>query len=167
MSLNINANIDGLKEFEKYIEFVEKISFLQTDKKFQKYIQDKFLETVNRISIERLPEGNLKQEYIQHNQIRETDSGFVLYNDTTVSTENENYDGEFSIALAFEYGTGIVGQENPKLGAWDYNINNHEKGWIYFKDGSFHFTRGMEGQEIYRYTLEEIKRELPNWIRDY
>lgn len=167
MSLNIRTNIDGLKEFEKYIEFVEKISFLQTDKKFQKYIQNKFLETVNRISIERLPEGNLKQEYIQHNQIRETDSGFVLYNDTTVSTENENYDGEFSIALAFEYGTGIVGQENPKLGAWDYNINNHEKGWIYFKDGSFHFTRGMEGQEIYRYTLEEIKRELPNWIRDY
>lgn len=167
MSLNIRTNIDGLKEFEKYIEFVEKISFLQTDKKFQRYIQDKFLETVNRISIERLPEGNLKQEYIQHNQIRETDTGFILYNDTTVSTENENYDGEFSIALAFEYGTGIVGQENPKLGAWDYNINNHEKGWIYFKDGSFHFTRGMEGQEIYRYTLEEIKRELPNWIRNY
>ena len=172
MSLNIKTNIDGLKEFEKYIEFVEKISFLQTDKKFQKYIQDKFLETVNRISIERLPEGNLKQEYIQHNQIRETDSGFVLFNDTTVATVGGGgyggkFIGTFSIALAFEYGTGIVGQENPKQGAWEYNINNHENGWYYFKDGSFHFTRGMEGQEIYRFTLEKIKEQLPNWIRDY
>lgn len=159
--------IQGLDKLKQHIEFVKKMALLKSDENFQQYIRNKFLQTVNQISMERLPDGDLKSEYIAHNQIRELSDGFILYNDTTIETESEGYDGQFSIALAFEYGTGLVGQENPKIGAWEYNINNHQNGWIYFKNGSFHFTRGMEGQEIYRFTLEEIKKQLPNWIRQY
>lgn len=167
IGLNANIKVDGLDKLKEYVEYVKKFATLKSDKKFQEYIQTKFLETVNRISIERLPNSDMKNEYIKHNQIRQLEDGFVLFNDTTVVTENEGYGGFFSIALAFEYGTGIVGQENPKQGAWAYNVNNHENGWIYFKDGSFHFTKGMEGQEIYRFTLEEIKRNLKTWIKEY
>lgn len=172
MGLYVRTKVDGLDKLKERIEFVKKMALLNTNTDFQKYIQSKFLETVNEISMQRLPEGDMKQEYISHNQIRELDDGFVLFNDTTVATVGGGgyggkFIGTFSIALAFEYGTGIVGQENPKQGAWEYNINNHENGWYYFKNGSFHFTRGMEGQEIYRFTLEKIKEQLPNWIREY
>lgn len=172
MGLYVKTKVDGLERLKKHIEFVKKMALLKTNKDFQGYIQNKFLETVNRISMERLTEGDMKELYIQHNQIRQLEDGFVLFNDTTVATVGgEGYGGKyvgtFSIALAFEYGTGIVGQENPKQGAWEYNINNHENGWYYFKNGSFHFTKGMEGQEIYRFTLEEIRKNLKDWVREY
>lgn len=167
VGLKVKTKVKGLDKLKNYIEFVQKFATLKTDKKFQKYIQDKFLETVNRISLERLTGGEMTQIYIENNKIRELDDGFVLYNDTSVETESEGYDGQFCIALAFEYGTGIVGQNNPKVGAWSYNVNQHEKGWTYFKDGIFHFTRGFAGFEIYRFTLEEIKNNLENWIMEY
>lgn len=172
MGLNVKLKVDGLDKLNRYIEFVKKMALLKTNRDFQEYIQSKFLETVNQISMQRLPDSDMKEEYIAHNQIRGLDDGFVLFNDTTVATVGGegyggNFIGTFSIALAFEYGTGIIGQENPKPGAWEYNINNHKDGWVYFKDGTFHFTKGMEGQEIYRFTLEEIKKQLPNWIREY
>lgn len=167
IGLNPKVNVKGLKELKEYIEFVKKFSTMKTDRQFQKYIQNKFLETVNRIASDRLSGGILSQEYISNNKIREFDDGFILYNDTMVATESEGYDGQFSIALAFEYGTGIVGQNHPKANAWAYNINQHEKGWIYYADGSYHFTQGFEGFEIYRFTKEEVERNLNDWVMKY
>lgn len=165
--LKVKVNVKGLDEFHKYIEFVKKFSTMKTDREFQIYIQNKVLETVNKISSEYLPDSDIKIAYILNNKIREIDNGFVLYNDTYVETESEGYGGKFCIALAFEYGTGLVGQEHPKVGAWQYNVNQHEKGWTYYQDGTFHFTRGMQGYEIYRFTLEEIKKNLNDWVMDY
>lgn len=47
-----------------------------------------------------------------------------------------------------EFGTGIVGSQSshPMSGivGWKYDVNNHgEKGWFYFKDGEWHWTKGM------------------------
>ena len=181
MGLKVTPNIDSLKKFQEYIDYVKKFSTLSYDREFQKYIQNKFLETVNKISLERLSGGTMSQEYISNNKIRELDDGFVLYNDTTVDTDSEGYDGTFCIALAFEYGTGIIGQNNPREGAWQYNVKGHTDGWWYpsnwddpnpikwvDKDGNIRaFTRGMQGYEIYRYTQEEIKKQLTNWIKEY
>lgn len=167
IGLNVKTEVYGLDKLKKQIEFISKMATLKTNKNFQQYLQKKFLETVNKISIRDLPEGELKGEYISHNQIRELDDGFVIYNDTFIETDTDGYGGKFSIALAFEYGTGLVGQENPKVGAWQYNVNQHEKGWIYFKDGTFHFTRGMRGYEIYRFSRDEIENNLKTWVLNY
>lgn len=167
MGLYFKTKVDGLEKLQKHIEFVKKMALLKTNKDFQEYIQNKFLETVNQISMERLPMGDLSSQYIAHNQIKQLDDGFILYNDTTIETDTEGYDGQFSIALAFEYGTGIVGQEHPKKNAWEYNVKQHTGAWIYYDNGSFHITKGFEGYEIYRFTLEKIKESLKDWVREY
>lgn len=165
--LKVIPKVDGLDKLKAYIKYVEKFSTMKTDAKFQKFIQNKFLETVRKITIQRSSNGELSTMYNENHKIRETNGGFILYNDTIVETESEGYGGKFSIALAFEYGTGLVGEENPKVGAWQYNVNGHEKGWTFYENGTFHFTRGFEGYEIYRYTLEEIKANLRKWVLEY
>lgn len=159
--------IDSLEKLKNHIEYIQKCADIKTDKGFQRFIQDKFLETVNYISAMQLPANDLSQQYISNNKIREVEDGFLLYNDTVVETETEGYNGVFSIALAFEYGTGLVGQENAIEGAWAYNVNQHEKGWTFYKDGSFHFTRGFKGFEIYRLTRIEIENKLLKWVDEY
>ena len=185
--LNVDVNIDSIKKLEKHIKFVEKLLKMKTDVKFQKYIQNKCLETVKKVSYQRIGSNTNEEyieEYISRHQIREVSDGFVLYNDLTIpailstkSTKNQdnsqgvvrNYENGFSIALAFEYGTGLVGQENAVQGAWDYNVNNYgDKGWYYKPlNGEAIRTRGYQGFEIYRYTAEEIKSMLPKWVNDY
>lgn len=167
IGLRTSVKVDDIKKLKEYVEYVKKFSTIKSDKNFQKFLQEKFLETVNSVATANLPSGELTQLYISNNKIEEISSGFILYNDTYVEIETEGYGGKFSIALAFEYGTGLVGQENPKVGAWQYNVNQHEKGWNYFQDGQFYFTRGMQGYEIYRYTLEEIKKNLKKWVQEY
>lgn len=167
MALKIKAKVNGLEKLKNHIEYVKLYSGLIDDKNFEIYIQNKFLETVRLIASRNLPDGELSQLYIENNKIRNIDGGFELYNDTYIETETEGYNGKFSVALSFEYGTGIVGQENPKEGAWQYNVNNHEFGWTYYKDGTFHFTRGFEGFEIYRKTKLEIENNLLLWVREY
>jgi hypothetical protein len=181
MGLKVKLELTGIDKLKKHIDFVKKISLLKTDKKFQEYIQNKFLETVNQVSMERLPLGSLSLEYIEHNQIRKVENGFILYNDTAIETDTEGYGGKFSIALAFEYGTGIVGQDNPKLGAWQYNVKGHINGWWYPTDDSdpnptkkitkdgliLAWTKGFEGYEIYRFTLERIKSKIKDWVSNY
>lgn len=169
MSINLKTSIkvDSIEKLKQYIEYVKKFVTIKSDKNFQKYIQNKFLETVNKIASDSLSGNELSQLYISNNKIEELSDGFILYNDSYVETDSEGYDGKFSIALAFEYGTGIVGEENPKVGAWQYNVNQHEKGWTYFKNGTYHFTRGFEGYEIYRFTAEEIRKNIRQWVKEY
>lgn len=167
MGLKVNLKVEGLDKLKQQIDFIEKMAMLKTSPQFQKYIQNKFLQTVNKVSLERLPMGDASMEYIYHNKIRELDDGFILYNDATVETNSEGYGGSFSIALAFEYGTGIVGANHPKKDAWAYNVNQHTGAWLYYENGSFHLTEGFEGYEIYRYTLQEIRAHLKDWVREY
>lgn len=185
--LNIKPYIQGLKELEKHIDIVDKMLKMKTDKSFQEFIQDKVLETVNRIARERISNttnDEYIEEYILRNSIREELDGFVLYNDftipavlTTRNTKNQdrtmgmvrNYDNGFNLALAFEYGVGIIGQNNPVNGAWDYNINNYgEEGWYYkTPSGESIRTQGYQGAEVYRYTAIEVQSKLSDWVEEY
>lgn len=185
--LQINCEIKGLKELEKKIEYIKKISQMKVDKSFQKFIQDKVVETLNKVMNERLVDGTTNDEYIEEyktrNKIREEEDGFILYNDFTIpailstrNTKNQdkdtgivrNYDNGFSLALAFEYGVGIVGQDNPVEGAWEYNVNNYENGWYYKSaSGEVFLTQGYEGKQIYRYTKIEVENNLPKWVEEY
>ena len=166
--ISVRVSAVNKKALDEHINFVKKLLLMKTDKKFQKYIQDKCKETVERLTNELMQySGPTVEAYKNNHKIKETSDGFILYNDTVVEVESEGYGGTFPIALAFEYGTGIVGGQNPKIGAWSYNINGYEKGWNYFKNGSYHFTAGCEGMEIYRKTAIEIKKLLKTWVMNY
>ena len=187
--LNIKTDIHGLKELQDHIDFVEKLRSMQTDVNFQKFIQNKVLETVNRIARERIANttnDEYIEEYILRNSIREEEglNGFILYNNLTIpaeltsrNTKNQdrnkglvrNYDNGFNLALAFEYGVGIVGQNNPINGAWDYNINNYgEEGWYYkTPSGESIRTQGYQGAEVYRFTAIECKEKMKDWVWEY
>ena len=185
--LNVKTNVQGLKEFENHIDFVEKMLRMKTDTNFQKFIQEKVLENVNRVARERIANttnDEYIEEYILRNSIREESDGFVLYNNftipailTTRNTRNQdrsmgmvrNYDNGFNLALAFEYGVGIIGQSNPVIGAWDYNINNYgEEGWYYkTPSGESIRTQGYQGAEVYRFTAIEVKSKLKDWVNEY
>lgn len=185
--LKVNCEIKGLKELESKIEYIKRLSQMKIDKAFQKFIQDKVMQALNKVMEERLTDDTTNNEYIEEyklrNKIREEDDGFVLYNDFTIpailstkNTQNQNreqglvrnYDNGFSIALAFEYGVGIVGQENPVEGAWEYNVNNYENGWYYKSvSGEVFPTKGYKGMQIYRYTKIEVENNLPKWVKEY
>lgn len=187
--LDINVSVDSIKKLDKHIKYVEKMMKLKYDIDFQKYIQDKCLQTVKKVAEQRIysiPTSNedMKSAYIQNNKIRKEKNGFVIYND--LSVQNKNY--TFCVALAFEYGTGLIGQEQAINGAWAYNINQNTvfydgeivDGWWLSKDkagnvetfgesksGKDVITRGYRGMEIYRFSAEEIKSMLPKWVNDY
>ena len=176
--LTISTTINGLNNLQKEIDKVQKLMSLQNDSNYKSFLQGKIMQTLNEVMSERLS-GTTNSEYIEQykrrNQFRDIENGFVLYNDFTIpavlstkSTKTRNYSKGFSIALAFEYGVGIVGAENPKKGAWDYNINQYEKGWYYkTASGEILWTRGYEGLEIYRYTKDRIEKNMSSWVNEY
>ena len=185
--LKVSCDIKGLKELDKKIEYIKRLLQMKTDKSFQKFMQEKVMQALNKVMDERLTEETTNSEFIEEykkrNKIREEEDGFVLYNDFTIpailSTRNtrnqdreqglvRNYDNGFSIALAFEYGVGLVGQDNPVEGAWEYNVNNYEDGWYYKSaSGEVFKTKGYKGMQIYRYTRIEVENNLPKWVNEY
>lgn len=176
---NVSIDVDNLDSLRKVLVYVNKLKNMKVDKVFQKYIQNKCLQVAKIVTESRLTGGTTNDEYIQqykkNHKIQETNDGFILYNDTTIPvSELEisdktalNYPNGFCIALAFEYGVGIVGENNAKVGAWNYNINNYTFAWHFIKDGELQSTYGYEGFEIYRYTKEEIEKNMYKWITEY
>lgn len=65
-------------------------------------------------------------------------------------------------ASFIEFGTGIVGKENPhpdtSIANWKYDTNDREeKGWFYFNDGEWHWTKGMPSRPFMYETAQELK----------
>ena len=169
--LDIQVKVDGLEDLSKHIQIVEKLIKLKDNTSFQEYLKQKCLDIVNktaRLRVRYNTTNNDKiEEYLQNNKLRETNNGFEIYNDTFEIYDNPNYNGKFSIALAFEYGVGIVGENDPKPNSWEYNVNNHNFPWWFTKDGEKYQTYGYEGFEVYRFASEEIKSQLPKIINDF
>ena len=70
-----------------------------------------------------------------------------------------------------EFGTGLVGQNNPHpepgLANWKYDINNHgESGWFYFKDGEWHWTKGMPSRPFMYETRMELATKVAKIARE-
>lgn len=62
-----------------------------------------------------------------------------------------------------EFGTGIAGQQSPhpdtSIVGWKYDINDHgEKGWYYFKDGAWHWTKGMPSRPFMYETGRDLRK---------
>lgn len=65
-------------------------------------------------------------------------------------------------AAFVEFGTGIIGKENPhpdtSIANWKYDTNDREeKGWFYFNDGEWHWTKGMPSRPFMYETAQELK----------
>lgn len=73
-------------------------------------------------------------------------------------------------AAYVEYGTGIVGKESPNPSASIkgivYDRNNHgEKGWKYFKNGKFRWTRGQTSKPFMYETAQSVQNLVLPTVR--
>lgn len=174
--LKVSSKIVGLKNLQKEINRVDKI--LEGQKELNNFIKNKVLQTLNEIMKSELIGGTTNDDaislYKSSNHIEDTNNGFILYNDATIEAnakDNSKYpNGQFSIALAFEYGVGIIGQNTPDPynKAWDYNVNNYNFGWSFRnKDGKVVNTGGYMGFEIYRKVADKVNKDLNSWYKEY
>ena len=72
-------------------------------------------------------------------------------------------------ALFAEFGTGIIGADNPhpeaSVQGWTYDVNGHgEKGWFYNKgtteEPDIYWTKGYEGRQYMYRAYIDIQKEL-------
>lgn len=64
-----------------------------------------------------------------------------------------------------EFGTGIVGKGSPhpdtSIVGWKYDVNEHgEYGWFYFRDGEWHWTKGMPSRPFMYETAMELRQNI-------
>lgn len=183
--LNIKGKVDNLDGLKDYIDFVEKFKQMSTSKEFQEYIKEKCIKTLEKVMNERLggtTNDDSIEVYRNSNYIVDTPTGFEIRNNAKIPVnvsgkQNSivNYDGGmFNLALAFEYGVGIVGMSTNNPNAWEYNVNNYNFGWKLPSEvaDKYGIPRGEDfggyrGLEIYRYTAYEINANLKKWIKEY
>lgn len=183
--LSIQGKVDNLDGLKKYLDFIEKFKKMCEKKEFQTFIKKKCIEVLEKTMDERLG-GTTNDEYIniykEANYIVDRENGFEIRNNAKIpanvkGVQNDivNYDGGmFNLALAFEYGVGIVGMSTNNPNAWEYNKNNYNFGWhlpneIADKYGvpRGEVFAGYRGLEIYRYTAYEINNSIEKWVKEY
>lgn len=70
-----------------------------------------------------------------------------------------------------EFGTGVVGEHSPhpniSIVGWKYDVNEHgEKGWFYFRDGEWHWTKGMPSRPFFYETAMDLRKEVVKTARE-
>ena len=179
---NLNMDFINKEQLDTLVDYVNKLLRMKNDKKFQKFIQDKCMNVLENVMNENLVGGTTNDDaidlYMGSNHIEEYDEGFIIYNDAKIpanvkGVQNDiaNYpNGEFSIALAFEYGVGIIGENTNNPNAWNYNLQGYYFGWFLPKDVTGESkveTGGYQGFQIYTLTAQEIEKRLPVWVYQY
>ena len=194
--LSISTNVQGLEKLQKELTRIEKIVKLQNDKAMlNERLAQEMVKIVRNVAIQRLSlvstsNEEYKNMYLSNNKYRIDGNKIIIYNDLCIVSPKSKVSDEyiFCIALAFEYGTGVIGKENPKVGAWAYDVNKDKnrafidgkqlEGWwipaeqaggvptlATSKSGKAVVVQGYEGMEIYRFAQEEIIKQLPTIIK--
>ena len=70
-----------------------------------------------------------------------------------------------------EFGTGLVGSQNPHpdtgLASWKYDVNEHgEAGWFYFREGEWHWTKGMPSRPFMYETARDLRNLVPKIAKE-
>lgn len=70
-----------------------------------------------------------------------------------------------------EFGTGIVGKKNPhpdtSIIGWKYDVNEHgEAGWFYYRDGEWHWTKGMPSRPFMYETAIELMQVITKTAKE-
>lgn len=179
--LKVKCNVSNLKQLDKQIDFIDKMTNMKSDKNFQNFIKNKCMSTLEEIMNQLLIGGTTNDYaidlYKSSNHIQDEKDGFIIYNNAKIAADTkhpENYPkGEFSIALAFEYGVGIVGDgtyTSDHFSPWEYNKHNYQNSWFYIPEGGeFEWARtsGYKGFEIYRNLAIKIENNISQWVREY
>ena len=128
--MNINAKFRmnlSLDSIEGYKEFLEKYS-------------SKLPQIATNI-VKRVSEVGLEDNHKSTTTLSVTNDGNKITGGIKTNEVGETY---------AEFGTGIVGQQSPHIAeyleksGWKYDVNEHgEKGWVYFKDGQYYWTKGI------------------------
>ena len=114
--INVKVDVKGLKELENTIKKIDSLIQLQKNVNMQTWFQEKCLETVNEVAKRRVTfTGETVDRYLANNKLEKLENGFVIYNDTYVESNSKEFGGKFSIALAFEYGTGLLVQKEQEM----------------------------------------------------
>lgn len=138
--------------------------------------QNKFNEKVN-LFIEKLA---LEGVILAKTKIAEKDAVYTgeLYKSMNLKKGDAIFNGSSWIiytdcpwASFVEFGTGIVGMQNPhpdtSIIGWKYDVNEHgEKGWFYFKDGEWHWTKGMPSRPFLFETALELQTIVPKIAKE-
>lgn len=150
-----------------------KISFKLSVKDIDKAIQE-----VQKIKIELKVKINLLIEAlveagveIAKVQVRELDAIYTGELEESITGFFNPEDGvgiirtDCPYAVYVEFGTGVVGKNNPHPApeAWRYDVNEHgDKGWWYFneRDGKWHWTKGMMSRPFMYNTVQELERQV-------
>lgn len=70
-----------------------------------------------------------------------------------------------------EFGTGIRGKENShpdtSIVGWKYDVNEHgEAGWFYYKEGSWHWTKGLPSRPFMYETGRDLAKIITKTARE-
>lgn len=142
-SKGIKNLINQLKDYKKEVN-------IRLDKAIKR-LADEGIEiaTLNVVGSDAIDTGTLVDSFhIRRGDLIQKGSQWIVYTDCPW-------------AKYVEFGTGIIGEHNPHPEAgekgWKYDVNNHgEKGWYYFKDGEWHWTKGMESRPFMYQTAIEL-----------
>lgn len=195
--LQVKLSVDSLSKLDNHIKKVKKIIEMQQSDEFRYFIKNKCLNEVKSYARSRL-KGTTNEEYYQRyideifiRDYKNPTKGFEIVSNLTIEKPTTRHSAgyTFSISMAFEYGTGIVGiGSSDAPSSYQYNVNNNKvnindeevEGWWIPKDlasdsitwgesksGSAVVTRGYEGMEIFRFSAVNIQQKLPSWIEEY
>lgn len=185
--LKIKTKVTNLEALKNQIVIVKNLTSMVKDVKLQLYIQKKCLETVKKVTEERLVGGTTNDDMIEiykaNHKIASMPNGFILYNDTKIPADQYNIlpfdtsgypEGMFNVALAFEYGTGVLGIGVTTNDFVNSRSNSHKRlqdAWYLPVNAAGGengvLTQGYAGFEIYRFTAERIRENINKWIIEY
>lgn len=140
---------------------------------YRKSLEDKCYEFARRLAEEGVEIAKMKVS-----ELGAIDSGELINSITWQEDGSPKNGSRFLIlttsdhAIYVEFGTGIKGLRSPhpdkSIVGWKYDINEHgDAGWYYYKDGEWHWTRGMPSRPFMyetgielRHRINEIAREV-------
>ena len=144
----MRMSLDSIEEYEKML----------TQRK-------KDISKIAENIVKRVLDVGLEDNYNSSEIIPVTNDGNVVSGGIQTTDEIDTYR---------EFGTGIVGSENPHIAdflakvGWKYDVNEHgEKGWIYPKDdGTFGWTRGLPSEKKFYEALLKMRDILPEIAKE-
>lgn len=147
----------SVSEFKKAAEEVEK---------YKKEITRK-----TRKLAERLAEEGVELAKIKISEYPAIDTGELLNSMQAEAGDVIQYGSKWIVftdcphAAYVEFGTGIVGERDPhpdtSLVGWRYDINEHgEAGWHYYKNGEWHWTKGMQSRPFMYETGRDLRMKV-------
>lgn len=146
--------IDQLQEYKKQMNSKVEIAIKRLA---EEGIQ---IATLNVIDSDAIDTGTLVNSFkIKKGDLIQYGSQWIVYTDCPW-------------AKYVEFGTGIIGknsEHHPLTGefGWKHDSNEHgEAGWYYFKDGKWHWTKGMESRPFMYQTAMELRQRAAKIISE-